>query len=371
MKEKLKTLGYLFFALTYRVFTLFCKRDPQKALGIMTHDASRESNVGMVMERLLQEDGFRAEKIKRGDEKKLSFFFIKSYHLATAGCVLQDNIFLPMAYLKFPENVKVIQLWHGTGTIKKFGQDFNTGRLKELERRANRTITHLIINAKSMEWLYKSAFGVPSEKIYALGLPRTDALFDLKRREENRREFYRQYPGLEGKKLILYAPTFRDKEAKNPKLMLDTELILKGLPDEWVLGFRLHPFVAAAFHEELYQSLGSRAVNVSGYSDVNALYEVSECLVTDYSSVIFDYCILNKPIYFYAYDLEAFLKEGRGCYLDMQKDMPGPVAFTSEELLELLRLGTYDYERLRRFREESYQFFDGKSTERIAKLVLQ
>lgn len=374
MKEKIKTLGYLFFALNYWIFALFCKRSQNKVVCIMTHDASQESNVGMVAERLKKEGGFWLVRIKRGDEKRLSFFFVKSYHLATAGCVLQDNIFLPMAYLRFPTGVKVIQLWHGTGTIKKFGQDFNTGRLKELERRANRTITHLVVNSEKMAGLYQSAFGIPAEKIYALGLPRTDALFDLERRKKNREAFYQQYPKLAGKKLILYAPTFRDREAKHPKVMLDWELLLEGLPKDYALGLKLHPFVAAAFHEGQHGAgnADGRVVNLSDYPDINALYEVSESLITDYSSLIFDYCLLGKPIYFYAYDLEDFLREGRGLYVDFKKDMPGPVAYDSGELLLELQKGaydSYDYDRLRQFKEESYQFLDGKSTERVVELL--
>lgn len=137
MKEKLKTIGYLLFAWNYWLCTLMCKRKEEKVFGIMTHDSSKESNVGMVLEELSREEDYEIIRLKRGDEKKLSFYFGKSYHLATASCVLQDNVFLPMAYLRFPKEVKVIQLWHGTGTIKKFGQDYNTGRLKKLEARAD------------------------------------------------------------------------------------------------------------------------------------------------------------------------------------------------------------------------------------------
>jgi CDP-ribitol ribitolphosphotransferase len=332
----------------------------------MTHDASKESNVGMVFLALSKLGDWQLIELHRGEEKRLSFYFIKAYHLATAGCVLQDNVFLPMAYLSFPDSVKVIQLWHGTGTIKKFGQDFNTGRLKRLEYRANQTITHLIVNAEGMKWLYQSAFGIAKEKIFALGLPRTDALFDKERRKKNREEFFKTYPNLTKKRLLLYAPTFRDREAAHPRLMLDTHLFLEMLPPEYVLGLRLHPFVAAAFSEEISED---RIINLSHYPDVNTLYEVSDALITDYSSVIFDYCILNKPIYFYAYDFEAFLKEGRGTYVNLKEDMPGVVIFSSEELfLEILK-ADYDYEKLRQFREESYQYLDGKSTERVVKLI--
>lgn len=374
MKEKLKTIGYLLFAWNYWLCTLMCKRKEEKVFGIMTHDSSKESNVGMVLEELSREEDYEIIRLKRGDEKKLSFYFGKSYHLATASCVLQDNVFLPMAYLRFPKEVKVIQLWHGTGTIKKFGQDYNTGRLKKLEARANEAITHMIVNAQGMAWLYQSAFGIPAEKIYALGLPRTDALFDEKQREKNRAGFYAAYPALREKKLLLYTPTFRDKEAKNPQVMLDLELLLTRLPDEYAVGLRLHPFVAAAFHEEQYQkNFGSRLVNLSRFPDINTLYEVSTALITDYSSVIFDYCILDKPIYFYAYDLDDFLQDGRGTYVDYKKDMPGPIAYTTGELCELLlaeiREHSYDYERLSRFKKESYQYFDGRSTKRVVELL--
>ena len=123
------------------MFRLFCKINPKKVFGIMTHDGSKNGNVGVMLDYLREHgEGYIFHTIKKADRKmvkdfhilkgKLSFFIVKPYHLATSRFVLMDNIFLPLAYLRFSKNVRVIQLWHGTGTIKRFGQDVNTGKIK-------------------------------------------------------------------------------------------------------------------------------------------------------------------------------------------------------------------------------------------------
>ncbi len=346
----------------------------------MTHDASRDGNVGILIEYLKQQqEGYTFEYLKKEEKSlaknlhilkgKLSFFVTKPYHLATSEYILLDNVFLPMAYLKLRKKVRVIQLWHGTGTIKKFGQDVNTGNLKELELRANQRITHLIVNSKRTKLEYASAFGVKEDKIFIYGLPRTDLFFDQDKMEQRKREFYKQYPNLIGKKLVLYAPTFRDQEIKHPKLMLDTKLLEDMEHSNFVFLFRLHPFVEKA-HEKLWNQLsqqdkGSNIVSMSSYPDISTLLLVADYLITDYSSVIFEYCLLEQPILFYAYDLEEFSEHGRGFYQNYQEYVPGPIVTNTKEIIKLLEEDQFNLDQIRCFKGSNYQYLDGKASKRI------
>lgn len=342
----------------------------------MTHDTSRDGNVGRMVEYLQNEqEGYRFAYIRRSDERKLiTFFLSKPYHMATAEYILMDNAFLPMAYMRFRRKVKVIQLWHGTGTVKQFGQDVNTGRLKELEKKANSRITHLIVNSEKTRVKYAGAFGIDRNKVLITGLPRTDLFFDAAKKEERIREFYQQYPELKGKKLFLYAPTFRDSQEIHPKLMLDTQAWCGELPDDYILLLRLHPFVAKAYEHDQdrkEQAAVSRVLQMSSYPDINTLLLVSDCLITDYSSIIFEYCLLERPMVFYAYDLDSFTRQGRGFYEPYREYVPGPVVKSTQEIIELVRNMRFDIDVINRFRDENYAYQDGKSTQRLYQRLFQ
>jgi len=346
----------------------------------MTHDSSRDGNVGLMVEYLKdRKESFSFHYLKKADRNlvkdihvfrgKMSFFIIKPYHLATSEYVLMDNIFLPMAYLKFNKKVQVIQLWHGTGTIKRFGQDVNTGRLKNLEKKANSRITHLIVNSEETKKEYAKAFGVNEDKVFVYGLPRTDLFFDQAKVDERIKSFYQQYPNLSGKKLILYAPTFRDHENDHPSLALDTKMLCEQMPEDYIFMLRVHPFVEQAYEKAWLSKPDLRdeknVISMSSYSDISTLLLVSDYLITDYSSVIFEYCLRKRPMIFYAYDLEQFSNYGRGFYQPYLEYVPGPVAKDTETIIELLKKNQFDIDKICTFKNQNYQFLDGKSAERL------
>lgn len=379
----MKEFGYLIFSVFYHIF-LLCGIKKDKVCCIMHHDSSDGSNVGMVVQYLkhrsekftfafiTREDG---DSVKgRGIIKNFIPFFIgKSYHLATSEFILQDDVFMPLSYIKLRKQVKNIQLWHGTGTIKKFGQDANTGRLKILEKRANSSITHLIVNSSKMKGQYSGAFGIGEERVFAYGLPRTDTLFNSGLLEQKKDGFYKHYPQLREKKLILYAPTFRDGETEHPRLALDIEEFLAGISTEYILGLKLHPFVAKAFSLSNDKDIDweDRIYDFSMEEDLNTLLEVSVMLITDYSSIIFDYCIQRKPMVFFAYDLDSFFQEGRGFYNPYKGFVPGPTAGTTKGLVQIINNGTFEQEKIEPFMKKHYEYLDGKATERIVENIFK
>lgn len=376
----MKTIGYLIFAAMFYIFRLFCPIRKKKVFCVMTHDCSKDGNVGLVVEYLRdKQEGYRFQYLNKSERdrardirkanRKWSFFIEKPYHLATSEFVLMDNVFLPMAYMRFSKKVSIIQLWHGTGTIKKFGQDVNTGNLKRLERKANSRITHLIVNSEYTKKQYGKAFGVAEDKVYVYGLPRTDLFFDSEKCEDRRRSFYQQYPSFLGKKLVLYVPTFRDQERDKPKLALDLKLWTERMKADYILMLRLHPFVAKAFEKEYDQQLEALKAqgiySMSSYPDVSTLLLVADYVITDYSSVIFEYCLMKRPMIFYAYDLEEFSENGRGFYEVYEDFVPGPIVEDTDSLIRSIRQEQFDLDRIERFAKENYRYFDGKSAERL------
>jgi CDP-ribitol ribitolphosphotransferase len=351
----------------------------------MTHDDGEGSNVSITARALKDlDDGYTFSYITKSDTRAvkslagirivLSFFFRKPYEVARAEIILMDNVFLPLAYLRRKKRAKVIQLWHGTGTIKKFGQDFNTGKLKELEKRANTNITHLIVNSPSMKKLYSGAFGVDENLIYPIGLPKTDVLLtkikktEVARMNADKKYIYQKYKIPLEKKLILYAPTFRDNETQNPKLVELLKELSQELPEEYYLGLRLHPFIAKSFEQE---QLNPRICQLSFEKDVNTLLLAADILITDYSSIIFEFCLTKRPIIFYAYDYTEFSDNGRGFYHNYENYVPGPIAYSCDEVLEIMKKNNFNKYKIDDFITNNYIYTDGNAIGRLVELIKQ
>lgn len=367
----------------YNIFRLFPLKD-KLVLCICTHDDGDGSNAVLAANALKElNDGYSFSYITKRDMglvkdgkllSRLSFFVAGPYAVARAKIILMDNVFLPFAYLRIRKNVKVIQLWHGTGTIKKFGQDANTGRLKELEYKANKNITHLIVNSDRIKSIYAGAFGVDESKVYPIGLPRTDEIIKrmkgISDREHNgdKVNLYNRHGIDMGKKLVLYAPTFRDDGQDLVRLPELVEGIVRELPEEYVLGLKLHPFIADAVKG---RDLPDRAVQMSFEPDLTEILMASDILITDYSSIIFEYCLLERPMIFFAYDLEEFSCQGRGFYMDYESYVPGPVARDASLVASIISAGNYNMDKAVKFKEDHFQYADGSAIKRLLELIRQ
>lgn len=367
----IKKLGYLVFTAFFSLFRI-CPVQKNKVFFVATHDDSDEGNAGIVADAIrgkMPEKRIIFLSKHDGMRHPLSFFVGKAFHMATAATIFMDNHFMPMAYTPISKKAKVVQLWHGTGTIKKFGLDAENGEVARLARKANRRITHLIVNSERTRGQYQSAFGIPDEKIYMLGLPRTDRMLDKEWLEKKRRNFFSEYPELQAKRIILYAPTFRDQEVEKPYIALDLSRMAEELSEDEVFMLRLHPHVAANLSVTDWEAFQGKILNFSDYQGVTTLLAVADCLVTDYSSIIFEYCLREKPMCFYAYDLAHFKEEGRNFYEDYEKFVPGPVVRTQQELMGFLRDNETDVSQIQQFCIDNFAFRDKKSVKRLFQLI--
>lgn len=368
-----KTIGYWLYALFFHLFRI-CPVNGHKVFLVATHDCSPEGNIGIVVNQWKERDSaYRFVYMTRWDgiRHPWHFFITLSYHMATASYILEDNIFLPMAYLHFSKKTKIVQLWHGTGTIKKLGQSVNEGKLARLEYQANQRMTYLIVNSEYMKKIYQQAFAVDEEKIQVLGMPRTDLMLDVKYQEKSCKSFYQEYPKLKDKRLVLYAPTFRDQEVGHPSLHLDLKKMAECMPDDTALLLRLHPHVAESFARDDWDDYDGKIYNMSEYPQVSTLLFVAEQLITDYSSIVFEYCVLERPMLFYAYDLADFREDGRSFYENYEEYVPGPVCETEDELYQnLFEQYAKRREQAKAFKLTSYTWLDGGATKRLLDLLL-
>ena len=165
-------------------------------------------------------------------------FLAVPYHMATSSIIFMDNVFLPFSSINPKNNTSLVQLWHATGSIKKFGVDYEEEWVKKPARKTISHTSHFIAGSAWMKEIYKTAFQVPEDKIYVTGTPRTDLFFNQSLIKERKKEFYQDYPELKDKKLILYAPTFRDDETQQDQIeiRLDINQLLSQLDEKYVLG---------------------------------------------------------------------------------------------------------------------------------------
>ena len=273
-----------------------------------------------------------------GSEKGPKISIVKyetfSYYKALAKAkywVLNSNT---RKFLKPTEEQVYIQTWHGT-PLKKIGLDVTGSDLDYAHE--GEKFSYMVSPSKYCSEKLVSAFGLQGREDIVLetGYPRNDALFTFDQAKVN--SILRELDVPRGKKIILYAPTFRDNKHSEVSGYenasgLDFDKLKEQIGDEYIILFRAHYFVAKNMDFEKYKDF---VIDVSDYEDVNDLYIISDMLITDYSSVFFDYANLKRPIIFYMYDYEDYKKDARDFYLD-QNELPGPITKTQDELVKAI-----------------------------------
>lgn len=296
--------------------------------------------------------------------------YLKSiYHLATATNIVVDNYFGFLAVTKFRPNTTCVQLWHAAGAIKQFGlkDPTNENRSKKAMTRFNKVYNNFhysIVASENMALTFQESFGVTSDRILRTGLPRTDIYFNNLKRHQIIQDMQQQYPDIVGKKIILYAPTFRNNQLANYQLELDIEKLYEELSHEYVLFIKPHPAVHYSFEND-YSNF---VYDVSHSYDTNHLLLITDILISDYSSIPFEYALLEKPMVFFAYDLEEY-KLSSGLIEDYENQMPGPIVSTTEAVINKIKEGNFDYQKIQAFAEEWNEYSNGKSSLKLARFL--
>ena len=261
------------------------------------------------------------------------------WHLARAKYWVNNQSF--PHYVKRRAKGVFLQTWHGT-PLKQMALDVREVQGRDegyLERvtRATRQWTHLISPSRYTSEIMRSAYAFSGEAV-ELGYPRNDILTgtDVAEQEKRVRDELAIPPGI---KTVLYAPTFRDDAASSRgkfrfDLPMDLEEFDRRFGEDTILMLRMHVLVSNAV--SIPESLRHRIIDVSSHPDIQELYLASDVLITDYSSVFFDYSLLRRPIIFYAYDLENYRDNLRGFYLDYESALPGPIVEEENDLWDAL-----------------------------------
>ncbi len=295
----------------------------------------------------------------------LSFFLVKSRLLATSEYIFLNDNFLPMGKLHFKKDAVITQLWHAEGAFKKFGFDISQPEsVRRAEKSANEKLTYVVCSSEGVRDIYAGAFGVKKEQVLSLGAPRCDYLLKEGNREKTKEELFSLYPQCKGKKVVLYAPTFRDTREKDLEIMkrFDAKKMSELLGNEYVIFVKLHPQV----HESVTIE---NAVDVTDYDDVRKLALFCDVLITDYSSICMDFSFLDKKTVFFAYDLEQYRAE-RDFYFHYEDYVPGRVVRTVEECAEAVR-ADFDEKKNEKFKGFNFSFTDTESSRRVVEAIIK
>ncbi|MDR2929313.1 MAG: CDP-glycerol glycerophosphotransferase family protein [Propionibacteriaceae bacterium] len=279
--------------------------------------------------------------------------------------------FLPLVYpAHLRPGARLVQVWHALGAFKRVGYS-RAGRNggPPMTSISHKNYTDVIVSADSIRSNYAEAFGVSLQVVRATGVPRTDLFFDTEARRLIVDDLRERIPRLRDRRIILFAPTFRGidkRHAKYPADFVDLERLGDSLNDTDLLVIKMHPFVTAA--TRIPGRHRDKMIDLSSYPEFNHLLLLADVLVTDYSSAVFDYALLDRPVVFHAPDLANYILE-RGFYYDFRQYCYGPVTTDTDELIAALSTTTVDHERLAEFCQRFLNRCDGHATERFMRQI--
>lgn len=357
-------IGRFILNLIYSILKL--KKTKNKVLLL-----SRQSNKKSLDFRLLEESLKKYKDIKIVCMYKMigksfiskvgyCFYMLKIMNnLADSKVCIIDGYSIPISLLKHKKSLVIIQMWHASGATKKFGYqvvDKKEGTKSEIIEimRMHKNYDYVLAPSKKTGEFFSEAFNVPKNKIKLIGLPRIDY---LKIRDDKlKEEFLEEYPKYKDKEIILYVPTFRKGKDIN-----SSDLIAKINKDKYGLIIRKHPLDIEKEDNDYI---------VDKKFETMDLLKIADIIITDYSAIAYEACILNKPLYFYVYDIREYL-ENRGLNVDITKEMKEATFKKADTLVKAIESNMYNYSQLYDFRDKYIEVYKKNNTEELTEFIIQ
>ncbi|MGN1269861.1 MAG: CDP-glycerol glycerophosphotransferase family protein [Clostridia bacterium] len=291
---------------------------------------------------------------------------IQMYNISTSQVVILDSYCILISILKHKKNLKVIQMWHSMGTMKKFGYQILDKEEGSSSKMANSMKMHKNYNyvfASGMAYAkqLEEGFNCGMDKIRIYSLPRVDLLTSDTYKKEISKKIYKIYPEIKNKKNIVYCPTFRKNEKnfnENLKKMIE-----KVDTNKYNLILKLHPLSKVKIDIDK-----NGIINDKEFSSMDMLF-IADYVISDYSCIIYEAAVLNIPLYFFAFDLEEYLQT-RGLTLNYKEELPGVISESIEDILNSIENENYDMQKLQDFRKKYIENIEN-TTEKIVEFILE
>lgn len=290
--------------------------------------------------------------------------------LAKAQTIYLDDHAPILDWLWLDRQSTVIQLWHAGAGFKSSGYS-RWGHLGcPGPISCHRQYSYGIAGSKQIGIFFAEVFGINDEQILPTGMPRMDEYLDQDYRAGKERELYEKYPMCKGKKVILFAPTYRGKSRKDayyPYERIDFDRLYKFCGEEYVVWFKMHPWVKASV--PIKEEHKDRFLDVGTYPNINDLFYLTEILITDYSSNIFEYSLMRKPMLFFAFDKIQY-SFSRGFHRDYEEAAPGKICYEFDELMEALENKDYEFEKVGEYVDKHFDYIDSNASKRVIEWTL-
>ena len=376
----------------YRWTYKMVKVDPKLVIFIAFHGRGYSDNPRAIYEAMRQDPRFEGYRfiwfIKKHKQKQITipgaevkeyFSFSYFYYMSKAKYWI-INCKMPTYIAKKEEQI-YLQTWHGT-PLKRLAHDIESAEDMTFYRSAVSfaqmtqsydidvaRYNYMISPNRFCTEVFQSAFRIQRERLIETGYPRNDFICNTTKEEIVRLKEKYQLP--KDKKVVLYAPTWRDNSyvasGYTFELKADFHKWKEILGEEYIVVFKPHYLIINTYEKD--SSLQGFLYSIPAEADIRELYVISDMLITDYSSVFFDYAILKRPIYFYMDDIEEYANDLRGFYLDIHKDLPGDIYTNEDELLAAVKQDAYDETAYQAFYERFCSCEDGKAAKRVIDIV--
>lgn len=374
LKILLQKVRMGFYVVMYPIFQLFIKERDNEVLFLSDSRSDFSGNFQFVKEEIERRNHYHITAILKKNlksKKTLKEKFSLIFSLARAKYVFVDD-FYPIIYpVKLKKTKKLIQLWHAMGAYKTVGYS-RTGKIGGPKgyNCTHRNYTGTIVSSENVRKNYAEAFGIDIEKVHALGTPRTDVFFDSHYADKIKKSLYKKYPILKGKKVILLAPTFRGNgqgTAHYDFHLIDFKELSQKLSKDYICIIKWHPFIKNRPDYPIEKD--SFYLDLSDEREINDLLFITDILITDYSSVIYEYSFFHKPILFYVPDLEEYM-ESRDFYYSFEQYNYGVAVKDKGKLVDAIVHAKVDEKKLEEFSNFFCSACDGNSTKRVVDYFL-
>ena len=362
-----------------RMYHLMCKEKKRKKKGhilFMTEQSKTlGTNLTFIIDRM-KERGLdkkftihtSARKFSDGDFPASSWLTLTSMIAGSEFIFVDDHV--PMFDWLPLEDTTLIQTWHAGAGFKSSGYSRWGHMGGPAPVSCHRQYTYGLCGSRKIAHFFSEVWGINTERVLNTGMPRMDEFQDENHRREKVEELYREYPICKGKKVILFAPTYRgrsNRDARYPYELIDWERLNEVCGDEYVVLFKMHPWVIKDI--KIPAKYKSKMIDVKKYPNINDLFYITDLLISDYSSNIYEYSLMRRPMLFFAFD-EIQYSFSRGFHRPYREAAPGKVCTTFAELMDAIENKDFEFEKVEEYVKTQFDHFDSKACDRVIDWLL-
>lgn len=290
--------------------------------------------------------------------------------MAKANMIFVDDHAPLLDWLELKKDTPLIQLWHAGAGFKSSGYSRWGHTGCPAPYGAHRQYRYGIAGSAQIAHFFSEVFGINTEQVLPTGMPRMDEYLDPAYRAAKTAELKEQFPLINGKKVILFAPTYRGKNrafAHYPYHLIDFDRLYRFCGNDYVVLFKMHPWVPDPV--PIKEEYKDKFVDVNLYPNINDLFYVTDLLITDYSSNIFEYSLMRKPMVFFAFD-EIQYGYSRGFHRDYESSAPGKICHTFEEVMTALETGDFEEEKVQEYVDMHFDYIDSHASDRVIDWII-